>query len=187
MKNIIANNCVGARIYQIKGEAYNTPFVWCLVSPEDFLYLYENFNIINFKNIRIEKDGEWYFIRVDDKIKIYYPHYRYDENCNIPAKRGIGELNIYYCNIEDYIVEKYKSRLSRMTEEPLFIIDDKSTNLVDGKCVFKDSDIQKYVDKKNCIITTSNKKIRGKNVIYKTNPDMTTGAIAKIILKKTDI
>ena len=45
-------------------------------------------------------------------------------------------------------------------------------------------DILKYVNKENCIITTSNKKIKGDNVIYKTSSDLPTGAIAKLILKE---
>ena len=182
MQNIVSNNCVGARIYEIKKAIFETPFTWCLIKPADFLYLYENFAKINFENANVEKDGRWYLVNVDNKIKIYYPHYRYDEMCKKPTKRGIDELNIYYDKIEEYILEKYKKRVKRMYGKPLFLIDDKVTDLVDGKCTFNENDIVRYIDKKDCIITTTNKKIKGKNVIYKAT-DMPTGSIAKLILK----
>jgi hypothetical protein len=102
--------------------------------------------------------------------------------CKKPTKRGTDELNIYYDKIEEYILEKYKKRVKRMCGKPLFLIDDKATDLVDGKCTFNENDIVRYIDKKDCIITTTNKKIKGKNVIYKAT-DMPTGSIAKLILK----
>jgi len=184
MQNIISNNCVGARIYQLKKDVYETPFTWCLITPSDFLYIYENFESIDFKNAKVGNDGRWYFMCVDGKVRIYYPHYRYDKNCKSPTKKGTDELNLYYCKIDDYITEKYKTRVLRMTGRPIFLIDDKLTDLVDGKCAFYEEDILKYTNKENCIITTSNKKIKGDNVIYKTSPDLPTGAIAKLILKE---
>lgn len=49
-------------------------------------------------------------IVIDDKIRIEYNHYKYDENIATPT---VINQEIYYNKIEDYVISKYKSRLSK--------------------------------------------------------------------------
>lgn len=50
--NIISNNCCGADIYtNVLKTEFSNPFIWSLLFPNDFIYLYENYDSINFKNI----------------------------------------------------------------------------------------------------------------------------------------
>jgi uncharacterized protein (DUF1919 family) len=186
-KNIVCNDCVGARIYQEKNQKYANPFSWCLIPPKDFEKLYENFDNINFKNYRLDKEGQWYKIIIDEKVTVFYPHYRYDPDFKELKSKIPGDLTVYYCKIEDYIKERYEERLSRMSGKPIFIVDDNETDLVGGKCAFSESDLKKYVGKDNCIVSTKNKNINGKNVVHKPEKKITTGEVARIILDKTNI
>jgi uncharacterized protein (DUF1919 family) len=186
-RNIVCNDCVGARIYQEKNCNYRNPFAWCLVHPKDFAILYKNYNTINFKKYRLAKDGQWYKIIVDEKFAIYYPHYRYDPNSKEPKPKKPGDLNIYYDKIEDYIKDRYERRVERMSGEPIFLIDDNETDLIGGRCAFSEEDLKKYVDRDDCIISTSNRNVKGKNVVYKPLRKISTGEVARIILNKTDI
>lgn len=115
---------------------YNNPFMWCLIPPKSFLYLYNNFKTINFKNFELKKDGEWYKIVIDKKIEVYYPHYKFDKNATSPEKCKGRDIDVYYCRIYEYILEKYQTRLYRMSGTPIFIINDTKTELVSGKCKF---------------------------------------------------
>ena len=186
-KNIVCNDCVGARIYQAKDCNYRNPFIWCLIPPKDFAVLYENFDSINFKKYRLAKDGQWYKIIIDEKVTVYYPHYRYDPDSKEPKPKKPGDLNIYYNKIEDYIIERYEARLLRMSGKPVFVIDDNETDLVEGRCAFSENDLKKYVGKGDCIISTSNRNVKGKNVVYKPLRKISTGEVARIILNKTSI
>ena len=121
--NIITNSCVGARIYQEKNMMYGNPFMWSIIPPDDFLYLYENYNDINFKNFELLKEGKDYKIVIDGHVNVYYVHYRYDEYSNEPTVKD--EIDIYYNRIEDYIKEKYITRLERMVGKPIFIVSDR--------------------------------------------------------------
>ena len=62
---ILGNDCTGARIYQAKGKEYNNPFIWCLVPPDSFSYLYNHYKNIDFNDIELKKDGEWYNIVIN--------------------------------------------------------------------------------------------------------------------------
>jgi hypothetical protein len=187
-RNIISNSCVGARIYQAKKQEYNNPFMWCLIPPDSFAKLYDNFGKLNLKKYKVAKEGDWYKVVIDEKVDVYYPHYRYDAAADEPRTGGTGELDVYYSKIEEYIKEKYEARLARMSGKPVFVIDDKETGLVGGKCAFSESDLKHYVGKSDCVVCTINEKITGKNVVHKPRGKrLSTGDIAKIILKETGI
>ena len=74
-----------------------------------------------------------------------------------------------------------------MSGEPIFLIDDNETDLIGGRCAFSEEDLKKYVDLDDCIISTSNRNVKGKNVVYKPLRKISTGEVARIILNKTDI
>ena len=120
--SIICNTCVGARIYENTNRGFNNPFIWNIIKPSDFIYLSKNYGNINFQNIKqiYDKINNMYGLRIDDKVNVYYPHYKYDKKYKNPTKIGI---DVYYCDIQTYIKTKYLNRLKRMHEKPLFILD----------------------------------------------------------------
>lgn len=119
--NIICNNCVGSRIYELTKTVYNNPFMWSLLDYESFKNLILNFDKINFNQIEIFKTNleekfdvfkDSYYLNVDSsKLIIHYPHYKYDNNENNVIKKG---TDVFYSKIKDYVIEKYKTRLDRM-------------------------------------------------------------------------
>lgn len=182
--NIISHNCVSGRIYQMKGLKYETPFVWCIIPPEDFFYLYNNYDNINYKNIKINKENNDYRIVVDDKINVYYVHYKYDKNCTVVTKKT--KIDIFYNKIEDYIIEKYFIRLERMKDKPIFIVTDREFP-TKPQFNFKKDDLLKYVNKDDCIVVTCDKSIIGKNVVYSRSKNIDPKEIAQIILDNKHI
>lgn len=184
--NIISHNCIGARIYQLKGMEYENPFMWCIVPPEDFWYLYNNYDSINFKNIRLTKVRNDYVVVVDEKIRIFYIHYRYDEKCKTPTQRIKDGVDVYYNKIEDYILEKYNKRLERMLNKPIkpiFIVSDREF-VVNKNFNFPRNELVKYVNKEDCIVVTVDKTIKGNNVVYVAKKTMEPKDIARIILAR---
>ena len=182
--NIISHNCIGARVYQLKNMEYENPFMWSIIPPNDFWYLYNNYDSINFDNIRLTKIKNDYVIVIDDKIKVYYIHYRYDKNAKVPTKRIRNGVDIYYDKIEDYILEKYKTRLERMKNgpvKPIYIVSDREF-VVNKEFNFQRKDLVKYVGKEDCIVVTVDKTIKGNNVVYVARKTMEPLDIAKIIL-----
>lgn len=179
--NIIAHNCVGGRMCQQRGVQYGNPFMWSIIPPDDFYYLYTHYNDLNYKNIKLEKLKTDYKLTIDGKIRVIYVHYKYDKNANTPTKKT--KIDVFYNKIEDYIIEKYETRLSRMKEPPLFIVTDREFP-TKPECNFKREDLMKYVGKEDCIVVTCDKTIEGKNVIYVRNKKLDPEEIAKIIIKE---
>jgi len=107
--NIICNNCVGGRLYEVNNEQFTNPFIWERIDHNDFIYLIKNFNNINFYNTSFKL--EYYksvnyqnvLCIVDNKVPIHFTHYVYDEFTDIPTKR---DLDILYKDILSYCKEK---------------------------------------------------------------------------------
>jgi uncharacterized protein (DUF1919 family) len=178
MKNIISHNCVGAEIYKEKGWRYRNPFMWCVIPPDDFYYLYSHYYQIDFSNIELEKEGKFYKIVVDGKINVYYVHYKYNKNATVPKKQN--EVDIVYDKIEEYIVEKYNVRLSRMFGKPFFVVTDREY-ITNKQWNFTKKDIENYLDKDDCIVAVYDRNIKGNNVVYLPEKDMEPKDIAKIL------
>lgn len=121
--NIITNNCVAAAIYQIKKTQFTNPFMWTLMSAQDFIYLVQNFKSIDFSKIKlttdIYKEKLVYKLIVDGKLNVLYIHHKKDKTKMIPTKI---KRDIWYANIENYIIDCWNRRLKRMTETPKFIV-----------------------------------------------------------------
>ena len=93
--NIISNDCVGAYIYR---DCLNTdnlnPFVWCSIDIENFSKLIENYDNINFKNIKCDlitnNSGVCKLgsltpkINIDNIVDVNYFHYIYDKSIKLP-------------------------------------------------------------------------------------------------------
>lgn len=142
MCNFISNTCVGGHLYKecIKTD-FKNPFVWSLMLPNDFIRLIKEYKTINFKNIKLKyiSKHKYYDLIIDDKINVYYVHYLKDDGINESDK---AKNNVYLNKIEDYIIEKYTSRLEKMKDDPIYI-------LAGGKFAnhrYTDEDIQTIVD-----------------------------------------
>jgi hypothetical protein len=85
--------------------------------------------------------------------------------------------------MDEYVEEKYRTRLKRMKENPLFIVTDREF-MTKPECNFKKEDLMKYVDKDNCLVVTCDMDIKGDNVIYVKNKKLDPEEIARIIIKE---
>lgn len=187
--NIISHNCIGARIYQEKGMEYGNPFMWSIIPPDDFWYLYNHYSEIDYSKIKLTKVKNDNVIVIDDKISVYYVHYRFDKNAKVPTRRIKDGVDIYYDKINEYIIDKYNTRLARMTEQkakPLFIVSDREF-VVNKNLNFKRENLIKYVNKEDCIVVTVDRTIKGNNVIYVAKKNMEPRDLAKIILRTVKI
>lgn len=112
----ISNNCLGGNLYKhvFKSE-YTSPFIWSRITNPEFIFLLDNFKTIDFSSVHSEfyANEGCYKLIVDGKIKILYPHYHVSNDDTIRVE---GE-DVYYKNINDYTLEKYKSRLEKMQGE----------------------------------------------------------------------
>lgn len=113
---LISNDCCAGYIYKYTLKTkFNSPTIWSSLCFNDFYYLVKNYNKINFLNYEINRDDpnklEKFYIYIDNNIKLYFNHYRFDINEKVPKQDGI---NVYYNKIWEYIVEKYKIRTERM-------------------------------------------------------------------------
>lgn len=127
MSNIIANNCIGGFLYKFSKKQFPNPFIWTSMYFEDFLFLIQNYDKINFDDYLIEKhekDKRLFNINIENKITVRCPHWLFDPAYQNPTL--VDKVNIKYCRIWLYINEKYTSRLKRLqenTEKPVFIMD----------------------------------------------------------------
>ena len=124
--NIISNCCLGGHLYRTQGIPYQNPFVWSAVLAESMKTLISSFDRIEWANVVVEK-CDWvkyagtprYMLVVDNKIKIYYTHYIKDDRYDTPV---VNDVDVFYKDIEQYIIDKYTNRLQRMSSNPVFII-----------------------------------------------------------------
>ena len=191
---IISNNCVGARLYQQLNKEYDTPFIWCRVYYDDILHIIDGFKNVLFENYKLIKKEGVFGIRVDDSFDIMYPHYIKDEKYKVPTQMtGQQGLDIRYCDIENYVIEKYKTRIARITSDNMLYV---LIQTPDIDTYEKLTEIQKKLINKGVksIIVTNVKNLKNfetkDNKILVSNQklnEMSTIAIAKEILKKIDV
>lgn len=128
---LIGNNCLVGYIYRdILKQEYQTPFIWSRIWKEDFEKLISQYDMLNFDNFELKKinslnkSNNDFYILLDDTIKIFYQHYKFDKNYVKPTK--VDDINIHYNKIWEYIYEKFKIRSKRMnkSEKPIIIFND---------------------------------------------------------------
>lgn len=184
--NIICNNCVGSRIYQYRNIKYNNQFIWSSIDINDFIYLINNYNNINFNNFKLLYEDNKYFIKIDNKILISYPHYKKNldnmeqiivENEN----EEIEDRTLYSPNIENYIISKYKERFKRNIECPIFLIIDYDYNEKIFEEINTNYTVYIFTKKKNLVSKYNNIRYLINN---SENELKRTGDIAKYILNK---
>ena len=133
--NVITSNCIGGELYErVLKQQFNNPFMWCLLFADDYIYLYNHFDEIDFSDVELirmtEKDDigtakhqihkKIFGIRIDGKITVWYTHTFYDASCKEPTKKEIS--NIYYYKNYELVYNNYMKRLERMKEVPVFTI-----------------------------------------------------------------
>lgn len=138
--NLIGNNCTSAHVYAQKNEQFNNPFMWVIIEDESFLKLVTDFDKIDFTKrelmkvrIKMVKNREVYAIRIDGKLTVTFPHHVKDENYKTPQKceSDFTGWDVRYFDMDNYILEKYDARVSRMLEskeEPIFLLDTSISN-----------------------------------------------------------
>lgn len=178
--NVISHNCVGGRIYQQLNRENGNPFVWVMITPDDFWYLYNNYDNIDFTSVSVLNYNPCVELIIDGRVKVLFPHYNYDKNCDTPTKKT--NIDIFYNKISDYVLEKYRVRLERMHGAPLFIVSDREFPKR-PQYNFNKEDLEKYVGKPNCVVAVFDRSIRGNNVIYMPFKNMDPKDIADVILR----
>ena len=121
MINIIGDSCVASNItLDVLHQEYINPFCWNIIDHISFGYLIKNYKNINFNNYYLRKHPSYeeYYLIIDDNIEVLYHHYREDKKCKTIIKK---DNHVYFCDIQQYIIEKYKSRL-KLNSSPIFII-----------------------------------------------------------------
>lgn len=129
--NIIANDCIGAYLYQdwYKCDFMN-PFIWNSIDFTNFYQLIQNYDTLNFNNIDciVETNNSGICFQkslcpkiiIDNKIEVNYFHYIEDKKYNSPTKvKGYTAIN----NVKKYAIDCYNRRLEKMSGNPIFIWD----------------------------------------------------------------
>ncbi len=123
--NVISNNCAGSYFMTNGTEKLGNPFSWAIVTYSSIDAILTHFYDINWSNISINESTRWkgtYFITVDNLFDIHYIHYHFNPENQVPVIHG---HDISSCDIWEYIVSKYITRVKRMVrihDIPKFLI-----------------------------------------------------------------
>ena len=145
-KTFISNDCMSAALYKnCLNIGYNNPFMWVWFSLNDFKYLIEKYDSINFQNFYVDKiqnhkninkfknastfksyKNKLYYLNIDNKIDVCFPHYIEDAKYKELKVSQCGTItNVYFNDMKSFITEKYKSRLNSSLR-PVFLLHQKS-------------------------------------------------------------
>lgn len=145
--NIICNNCVGARLYEVTKQQFPNPFMWMSISTDDYIKLIENYDNIDLSNPSFEleyygnNDYQTILVKLDYDIKLHYIHYIQDNDKENPVKEL--NTNILYKDILKYAKIKWFNRLNRNKECPTFIY---SFNYANPKTISYLTDLNKLLN-----------------------------------------
>ena len=157
--------------------------MWSLISSEDFIFLINHWNDINLKNIEIYpiENSDIFEIKIDDKIRVRFIHHHQSLKYHELTKIGI---DVYFDHMSDYLIQSYYRRLSRMKENPLFII----SNMYDNnlRLSFNQSELSK-INKNIQVILCGKDNPELDNVIFVKTLKNDTISIASDIIKKLKI
>lgn len=118
--NLISNCCISGYIYQFLNKQFMNPFQWCFIEPRDLIYLMTHYNRIDFNKYKLIKSIEHpnsYVLELNEYCRLKFIHYIEDKNEDFK----MCNHNIKSKNIIEYINKKWKERLSRMKEPPVFL------------------------------------------------------------------
>ena len=194
----ISSSCVGARVYEQLNLQFNNPFCWCRISYKDFMFLVNNLHNIDFNNIKVDvihdprkedAKNQVGLIQIDNNVNILYPHYIQNEKYKVPTKI---DINVYSDKINEYVIDKYTKRLSRMNlNDKIYIILCQNTDRKNFD-VYKE-DCKDFIHKKipyhKILVTTDTSLLLETNAdtdIIISKPHESTGSIAKKIISLVD-
>lgn len=135
--NIICNNCVGARLYEIAKTRFPNPFMWNYIDPFDFISLINNFESYDLSSAKFSLEN--YKTNTDksvlctiEDIKLHFIHHIQNDSYDTPVKDN--NINILYKDILTYVKTKWDIRYKRMQDEPIhFLFVFNSINTGDNK------------------------------------------------------
>lgn len=191
--NIICNNCIGARLYEVTNQQFPNPFMWMTIELDTFIEIIKNFDKINFNNVKFKieeiNNNNSLLVILDNIYKLHYIHYIQDKKYKKVTKES---PNIFYNDIIKYGKIKWNKRLNRSKESPVFLISFNNYDKVNDDYINNLNKILSIKDK-NCILIIHDSY----NIKSKINPNikviklkdeqmkLTTGEIANLI--KTQI
>jgi uncharacterized protein (DUF1919 family) len=105
--SIISNNCWGGYFYKKCGLEYSSPLVWTFVPVNDFIKLINNLShYFNCKLEFIKEENLEYPVAFLDNIKIYFPHYKTEEEAESKWNKRLNRFSydniLLQANIENY-------------------------------------------------------------------------------------
>lgn len=120
---LISNSCIASWITtRILNREIDSPLAWATIDPVSMSNLVENFYDIDFSKYKIEKyRNNTFSVIIDGKVRVNYVHYKKDLKQKTPK---VIKTDVFYSKIEEFILQKYASRLSKFNKdsEPIFII-----------------------------------------------------------------
>ena len=145
--NIVSNNCLGGYAFNILEMQHQNPFAFCTIFDDDFIYIMEHFNEINWSNIEIlpvtrehldslrhqeawhiisrfkdhkfSNSRRFFYVRVDDKVNIHMVHV-YERDGIVGCKKY--RTSVATDDARTYIYNQWMRRLERMTEKPTYVV-----------------------------------------------------------------
>lgn len=123
--NLIANNCVGARLYEVTEQQFPNPFMWMTIPIDNYIDLMENYDSIDLNNPKFELEVykqnpyKTVLVTLNNRIKLHFIHYIQDDTKETPVKEL--NTNIVYKDILPYFKTKWFRRVKRNTEKPVFL------------------------------------------------------------------
>ena len=123
--NLIANNCVGARLYEVTKQQFPNPFMWMTIPIDNYIDLMENYDSIDLNNPKFELElykqnpYKTVLVTLNNRIKLHFIHYIQDDTKETPVKEL--NTNIVYKDILPYFKTKWFRRMKRNTETPVFL------------------------------------------------------------------
>lgn len=123
--NIICNNCIGARLYEVSREQFPNPFMWSAIQCDDFVKLINLWDTLNLSDVKFNlekyKSNEHtsVLVKIQNEINIHFVHYIKDDNKKTPTKEL--STNILYYDIINYTRKKWFDRLERIITPPTFL------------------------------------------------------------------
>jgi hypothetical protein len=129
--NIISNTCLGAYLTRdVLKEKFSNPFSWNIIDYTSLKFLIENFEKIKDMPIKAYRNNNENFatILLDEKIKIQFVHIK--EKCF--QKQCKDKNNLFIDDCVKYAKEKFIERLSRMNNDPVFILQVQPNHKITG-------------------------------------------------------
>lgn len=150
---VIGSNCCAGNYYHnLLNMRFYSPFIWAVTPYFSIQYMLDHWSEIDWDAFSIVANAQrplTFSVIVDGKISIHYVHYFYQKQAKTPFTKG---ASVFFCNIEDFIREKYVERVHRMKTQgdmanPLFIIHEEAfangnavsrlKRIMTTKCAFK--------------------------------------------------